>query len=67
MPTPEVLSSVDITRAVKEEDYRKTLNDDQKLALARLIENGELSDDLLEEVAGGAVTVICPTWFCHEK
>jgi hypothetical protein len=67
MPTPEVLSSVDITRAVKEEDYRNTLNDDQKLALAQLIEQGELSDDLLEEVAGGAVTIICPTWMCNER
>jgi hypothetical protein len=64
MQTPEVLNGVDIVRAFKEEDYRATLTQEQKQAIQNMINQGELSDELLEEVAGGANTRSCVTFIC---
>jgi hypothetical protein len=66
MQTPEVLNGVDVARAFKEEDYRASLTQAQKEALQSLLDQGELSDELLEEVAGGANTRGCITFICAE-
>lgn len=67
MQTPEILNGVDVARAIKEEDYRDSLNVEQKMAIQNLVDSGELSDELLEEVAGGAFTIYCPTNKCNQN
>jgi hypothetical protein len=54
MQIPEVLDGVDVARALKEEDYRNTLNAEQQQAIATLNDQDELSDEDLEDVAGGS-------------
>jgi mersacidin/lichenicidin family type 2 lantibiotic len=54
MQTPEVLQGVNIARALKDEAYRSTLSAEQQQALTALSEQSELSDDDLNQVAGGA-------------
>lgn len=55
MQIPEVLKGVDVARALKEADYRSGLTAEQQQALATLSEQGELSDEDLEDVAGGSL------------
>jgi mersacidin/lichenicidin family type 2 lantibiotic len=54
MVIPEVLENVDVARALKDEEYRNSLTPEQQQAIAALGEQGELSDEDLEDVAGGS-------------
>jgi hypothetical protein len=54
MQLPEVLAGVDVARALKDEDYRRTLSADQQQALSALKDQIELSEEDLNEVAGGS-------------
>ena len=55
MEIPEVLQGVDVARALKDAGYRATLTSEQQQALTGLSEQGELSDEDLEDVAGGSL------------
>lgn len=55
MEIPEVLKGIDVARALKDESYRATLTPEQQQALTGLGDMGELSDEDLEDVAGGSL------------
>lgn len=55
MEIPEVLKGVDVARALKDESYRSSLTPEQQQALAAMGDQGELSDEDLEDVAGGSL------------
>lgn len=57
-----ILNGVDVVRAWKDADYRSSLTSEQRDALPPTPANlDELSDEELEEVAGGVVvTYKCP-------
>jgi mersacidin/lichenicidin family type 2 lantibiotic len=68
MQIPEVLKGVDVARALKDEAYRSTLSAEQQQALAAFNEQSELSDEDLDQVAGGGggTTVDCRnTYLCR--
>jgi mersacidin/lichenicidin family type 2 lantibiotic len=61
MEKPAILNGVDVVRAWKDEEYRASLSEEQVAALpARPADLDELSDEQLEDIAGGW-TVICIT------
>lgn len=63
MDIPVSLKGVDVSRALKDSDYRATLTAEQQSALSEIMNDPELSDEDLEEVAGGS-TYRCTTSNC---
>jgi mersacidin/lichenicidin family type 2 lantibiotic len=64
MQTPEVLQGVDLARALKDEAYRSSLTTEQQQALTALSEQSELSEEDLDQVAGGSGSgTISPTTY----
>jgi mersacidin/lichenicidin family type 2 lantibiotic len=58
MENSGILNGVDVIRAWKDEEYRASLSEDQRAALPQSpADLDELSDEQLEELAGGS-------WIC---
>ncbi|MBN9389167.1 MAG: mersacidin/lichenicidin family type 2 lantibiotic [Chloroflexi bacterium] len=49
------LKGVDVARALKDEEYRASLGSEARLALQNLMEEGEFSEQDLDNVSGGFI------------
>lgn len=50
-----ILNEIDVARALKDESYRISLNPEAQIALQALMDEGELSEQDLENLSGGFI------------
>jgi hypothetical protein len=50
-----ILKGIDVARALKDEEYRAGLSSEARSALQNLMEEGEFSEEDLDEVTGGFI------------